>query len=84
MLDRLPTIIDGKKGTAYEKQQSSLIALMELHKVYLEFRQDMVDADISDRQREMLLSGLRNIERSIYPVNLDAAFQPISEAESSF
>jgi len=83
LLETLPPLIGQTPKSNQEKQQLGLMALMELHKVYLEFRQDMMDADINEKQREVLLKGLGSIEQSIYPMQLNGGMRQVTEAEIS-
>jgi len=83
LIDEAPKILGEKADGAQEKQQLALSLLMEMHRVYLEFRQDMFDAEINDQQREVLLSGLSSVQQSLYPVQLNAGWREITEAEVS-
>lgn len=79
----LPPLIGVNTKNAQQKQQAALTFLMELHKAYLEFRQDMLDAQINDLQRETMLTGIASIEESLYPVQLNGAMRKPTEAELS-
>jgi len=79
----LPPLIDVNTKNAQEKQQAALTFLMEMHKGYLEFRQDMLDAEINDLQRDTMLTGIASIEESLYPVQLNGAMRKPTEAELS-
>ena len=83
-LDFIPKLFDGIPGkTLEENQQACLSGLMEIHKLYLEFRQDMFDAEISEQQRKVVLSGLASLQQSIYPVQLNSGYRAPTEAEKS-
>ncbi len=67
----LPPLIGVSPKNEQEKQQAALIFLMDMHKVYLEFRQDMLDANIKEQQRDTMLAGLGSLEQSLYPIQLN-------------
>ena len=80
----LPGLITGNPGKSqWDKQQLSVIALMELDKLYREFLQDMADAQISDEQRNVLLSGLNHINQTVYPMALNGQMRLLTETEKS-
>lgn len=79
----LPPLIDVSPNNAQEKQQAALTFLMEMHKTYLEFRQDMLDANINEQQRDTMLEGLASLELSLYPIQLNAPFREVTAAETS-
>lgn len=82
-LDLIPKLF-GTTGTSPEaNQQACLAGLMEIHKLHLEFRQDMLDAKISEQQRKVLLSGLASLQQSIYPIQLNGGFRAATEAEKA-
>ncbi|HUT93293.1 MAG TPA: hypothetical protein VMY37_27765 [Thermoguttaceae bacterium] len=83
LLEILPPLIGINTKNQQEKQQAALAFLMEMHKVYLEFRQDMLDATINEQQRDTMLSGLVSLEQSLYPIQLNAGFREVTEAEKS-
>lgn len=83
IVDMLPKYFGQSPQSQQEKQQATLANLMEIHKLYLDFRQDMLDAEISDDQRNVLLTGLSSIGQSIYPMQLNNVFRAITDAEKS-
>ena len=83
LIEEVPKILGKKVDDAQQKQQLALSFLMDMHHVYLEFRQDMLDAEINDQQRDVLLSGLSSVQQSLYPVQLNAGWREITEAEVS-
>ncbi len=83
ILDVIPALFEVTSTTQQDKQQACLAGLMEIHKLYLEFRQDMLDAHIPDQQRTVLLSGLTSLQLSIYPIQLNAGFRSPTDAEKS-
>jgi|GEM_PF-2429914 len=68
LIEEVPKLLGEKVSEPQQKQQLTLSFLMDMHRVYLEFRQDMFDADVNDQQRDVLLSGLSSIQQSLYPV----------------
>ena len=83
LLETVPPLLGYQAKTAQEQRQATLLALMELHKLYIEFRQDMLDADIIEKQRDVMLGGLTNLEQSIYPFNFQTGIRKITDAEIS-
>ncbi|MEP3478452.1 MAG: hypothetical protein ABJZ55_04335 [Fuerstiella sp.] len=83
LLEVIPRLFDAKPTTPQSKQQACLAGMMEMHRLYLEFRQDMMDADISEEQRDVLLNGLTSIQDSIYPTQLTGGFRAPTDAEKS-
>lgn len=79
----LPPLIGVTSKNPNEKQQATLVFFLELHKVYLEFREDMLDAAINDQQRNTLLSGLTSLEQTLYPTQFNGALRAPTEAELS-
>ena len=82
-LDVIPKMFGTTGTTQEEVLQACLTGLMEIHKLYLAFRQDMFDADISEQQRKVILSGLVNLQQSIYPTSMGAGFRRPTDAEKS-
>lgn len=82
-LDLIPRLFGTTGQTAEENQQACIVGLLEIHKLYVEFLQDMHDANINDQQRNVLLSGLASIRQSIYPIALNAGFRVPTDAEKS-
>lgn len=83
LLETLPPLFGFEATNMQQKQQAALVALMELHKIYIEFRQDMIDANISEKQRNVMLGGLETLVQTIYPVNLQGGTRKITAAEVS-
>jgi len=83
LLEVLPPLIDVRTENRQGKQQAALMFLMEMHKVYLEFRQDMLEAPINEKQCDTLLSGLASLEQALYPIQLNSGFRGVTEAEIS-
>lgn len=83
LLEVLPPLMGVQTKNQQEKQQAALTFLTEMHKVYLEFRQDMLDANINEQQRDTMLSGLVSMEQSLYPIQLNSGFRVATEAEKS-
>ena len=83
ILDIVPKLFGTTGKTSEENQQACLVGLMDIHGLYIEFRQDMLDAEINEQQRKVLLSGLESIQQSIYPIQLNAGFRAPTEAEKS-
>ena len=51
--------------------------------MYLEFRQDMLDANITEQQRDTMLTGIASLGQSLYPTQLTSAIREMTEAETS-
>lgn len=51
--------------------------------MYIEFRQDMLEASISEKQRDVMLHGLANLVQSLYPINFQSTIRKITDAELS-
>lgn len=83
LTDALPPLIGINTKNPHEKLQGALVFLLEMHKVYLEFRQDMIDADINEQQRDTMLAGLSSLEQSLYPTQLNGVVRKPTEAEIS-
>lgn len=83
LLEVLPPLVGVTSKNSHERQQAALRFLMELHKVYLEFCDDMLNARISDQQREMMLNGLESLRETLYPFDLNGGLRPPTEAEIS-
>ena len=81
LLEVLPPLIGVDSKDSKERQQATLRVLMELHQVYIEFCEDMLIADISEKQREMMLKGLGGLRETLYPINLDGPLRPPNETE---
>jgi hypothetical protein len=52
------------------KPRTSFEALREAHRLYMDFRGDMLDAQMTDRQRQLFRDGLDSLEEIIYPRNV--------------
>ncbi len=66
-----------------EKVRSCFTALGEIETVYLEFKRDLVDATTNEQQRNVLLSGLATVPQCFYPMQLNATYRGLTEAEKS-
>jgi hypothetical protein len=90
---------DLKKGTPYvqavpalfgdtfpkdeNKNRVTLQGLAELQKLYLQFREDMASAQLTEDQRNVLLSGMAEVEALLYPLQLNAAYSGLGEAQAA-
>lgn len=83
LIESIPALFGTISKIQQEKQQASMVGMMEIHKLYLEFVEDMNDAQINEQQRGVILSGLGGLRDSIYPLQLNAIFRPPSDAEKS-
>ena len=83
LIDVIPELQGVKTNASHEKQQIVLVFLMEVHEVYLEFLQDMLNAKIKDTQRDALLSGLQSLQETLYPIQLNNPLRKPTEAEIS-
>ena len=83
LLDEVPKLLEVKPSSEQHKQQMALRYLMDMHHLYLEFQQDMIDAEINEQQRGVLLAGLSGVQSSLYPVQLNAGYRAINDAEIS-
>lgn len=83
---RLSSLLNDKKLSNADKYEMSIFgcqSIKELHLMYSAFLEDMKSVDINDEQRDVLLSGLKTINRCIYHTNLEANLQALSDAEKS-
>ena len=55
----------------------------QIHQLYEEFTKDMHDATINEPQKKVLLAGVASVAQSIYPVQFNAGFRPLTDAEKS-
>lgn len=83
LLESIPPVFGFEPNDQREKQQAANVGLQELHALYVQFIQDMMDAEIGDQQRTVLLNGLQSLRDSIYPIQLNASYRPLSDAEKS-
>jgi hypothetical protein len=84
IIEFLPQVLGyDKGGNQQETQLICLTCLIELHKLYVQFREDMLDDRISDDERRVLLSGVKGIETIIYPIALNSNMRGLSEAEKA-
>ena len=58
-------------------------AITELHLLYVTFLQDLTDANISDKEKSVLQSGLSTLENLMYPAALNQGMRPASESEKA-
>src|SRR6266516_2178939 len=79
----VPKIFGTEPTSEDQRQQVCLAGLMEIHKLYLEFYEDMLEAQITEPQRKVLLSGLGSLRQSIYPIQLNAGYRAPTDAEKS-
>ena|ERR1041385_8040310 len=57
--------------------------LAEIQKLYLLFREDMSSAALTEDQRNVLLSGMGQVEALLYPVQLNSAYQGLGGGEAA-
>lgn len=81
--DMAHTLYDIPNPSKKQKQQAAMRFLMDLHNLYVEFHNDLKVANITDMQRQAMLSGLANIEDTIYPNQTTNPFRGVTEAELS-
>ena len=83
LLEIAPSLLGIKADSTQQKTQATLLLLMELHKVYLEFREDMFETNVNEEQRDVMLSGLASLEQSLYPTQIGGPMRAATEAEIS-
>jgi hypothetical protein len=83
ILDALPKAFDIEVTGRKSKQQACLIGLRELDRLYQSFVQDMLEVDINNDQRDVLLNGLKGIEGAVHPTALEGTLRAPNDAEKS-
>jgi len=82
-LDAVPKLFGTVGKTTEENQQACLVGLLEIHKLYVECRQDLLDPNINEQLRKVILAGLTGLHQTIYPITLNNGLRAPTEAEKS-
>jgi hypothetical protein len=87
MVHGLPQFFEIKgfdpRNTSHDRVPMAYEGLRELQMVYMQFKADMEAVDINEDQRKVLLSGLKGLEETIYPMQLNGGFRTLGAAEKS-
>ena len=83
ILENAYKLYDQASSSSRMQQQAAIRFLLDVHKLYLEFKEDMQEASINDQQRDVLLKGLASIEDTLYPTSTKQQFRGVTEAEES-
>ncbi len=80
----LPLIFDRQMpGNAHEQSIENIKVLTELHIMYVEFLQDLANADIPDDEKSVLEKGLVSLATLMYPAASNQGARVVSESEKA-
>jgi len=80
----LPLIFDRQMpDDTHQQSIESIKVLTELHIMYVEFLQDLADADIPDDEKSVLEKGLASLATLMYPAASNQGARVVSESEKA-
>jgi hypothetical protein len=83
LLESLPLLFGAAANSMQQRHKATMSALVDLHNLYMEFREDMMGPEINEKQRNVILGGLVALEDSLSPIALNTSMRPVGEAEAA-